>query len=265
MKTKHILISLAVIVVAGCSGYEKVLKSSDVDLKYRKAFEYYNDEDYARASTLFEQLMPLTRGTSKADSVHYYLAKSLYGQKDYILAGHYFGEFAEEFPRNKLATEAEFMSAYTSYLMSPRPSLDQSNTYKAIQEFQFFIIKHTEHSRVNEAKELIAEMQDKLVEKSYMSAKLYYDLGDYKSAIIALQNSLNSYPDTKFREELMFLILESHYLLAKNSIPEKQRTRYQDTVDEYYSFTGEFPESKYTKEAKNIYERSSDYLNLTQK
>jgi outer membrane protein assembly factor BamD len=249
--------------IAGCSGYEKILKSSDVELKYRKAFEYYYDEDYARASTLFEQLMPLTRGTGKADSVHYFLAKSLYGQKDYILAGHYFGEFAEEFPRNKMATEAEFMSAYTSYLMSPRPSLDQSNTYKAIQEFQFFIVKHPEHPRVNEARELIAGMQDKLVEKSYMSAKLYFDLGDYKAAIIALQNSLNTYPDTKFREELMFLILKSHYLLARNSIPEKQRTRFQDTVDEYYSFTGEFPESKYTNEAKTIYEKSSDYLNLT--
>jgi outer membrane protein assembly factor BamD len=111
-----------------------------------------------------------------------------------------------------------------------------------------------------EALKYVAEMQDKLVDKSYLSAKLYYNLSLYKSSIIALNNSLNDYPDTKYREELMFLLLKSSYLLAENSVEEKQKERYQAAVDEYYSFMGEFPQSGYVKEAQRMYERADTYL-----
>ena len=87
-----------------------------------------------------------------------------------------------------------------------------------------------------------------------MSAKLYYNLEDYKASIIALRNSLNEYPDTEHREELMFLLLRSNFLLAENSIVSLQVERYQDAVDEYYSFVGEFPESNYRQQADRIYD-----------
>jgi len=99
-------------------------------------------------------------------------------------------------------------------------------------------------------------MRNKLVQKSYLSAKLYYNLEDYKASIIALQNSLNDFPDTEHREELMYLLLRSNFLLAENSISIMQVERYQDTVDEYYSFVGEFPESRYRREADRIYDVS---------
>jgi outer membrane protein assembly factor BamD len=48
-----------------------------------------------------------------------------------------------------------------------------------------------------------------------MSAKLYYNLGDYKAAVIALNNSIEQFPETKYREEIMFLILKASYLLCR--------------------------------------------------
>ena len=108
--------------------------------------------------------------------------------------------------------------------------------------------------------EIVSEMRNKLVEKSFISARLYYDLGYYDSAILALRNSLMEYPDTEYREELMFLILRSSFLLADRSIPSKQRERYQATVDEYLSFIGEFPEGQHTREAQRMYESSNKFL-----
>jgi outer membrane protein assembly factor BamD len=75
-----------------------------------------------------------------------------------------------------------------------------------------------------------------------------------------LRNSLIEYPDTRYREELMFLILKSSYLLADNSVPVKQKERFQAAVDEYYSFIGEFPDGPHTREAERIYESSSKFL-----
>ena len=91
-----------------------------------------------------------------------------------------------------------------------------------------------------------------------MSGTLYYNLAEYKASIIALQNSLQEFPDTRHREELIFLLLKSNYLLAVNSVPERRVERYQDTVNQYYSFVGEFPDSPYRREADRMYREALD-------
>jgi outer membrane protein assembly factor BamD len=200
------------------------------------------------------------RGTTKADTVKYYQAQSYYGQRDYIMSGHYFQELSSTYPNSDYLEEADFMVGYCYYKQSPRPQLDQETTFRTITSMQMFMVRYPNSERVNQCQEIIVEMSDKLVEKSFISARLYYDLGYYKSAIIALRNSLIEYPETQYREELMFLILKSTYLLADKSIISKQRERFQKTVDEYYSFIGEFPEGTHTREAQRIYENSNDYL-----
>jgi len=258
-----ILIVLTAIFLGGCGEYEKLLKSRDVQMKYEKGVEYYQEGEYVRAATLFDQVANIYRGTIRADTVKYYQAKSYYAQRDYMMAGHYFEELSTTYPNSTYLEEADFMAAYCYYEMSPRPELDQEYTHKAITAMQMFMIKHPGSDRLDECRQIVTEMSDKLVEKSYISARLYYDLGYYKSAILALRNSLIQYPDTRYREELMFLILKSSYLLADNSIPSKQRERFQTAVDEYYSFIGEFPDGPYSKEAERIYESSNKFLENT--
>ncbi len=253
-----ILISLF---LTGCSGYEKLLKSSDYEHKFKMAMQYYEEEDYSKAATLFEQCQTVFKGTDKADTINYYLAKSYYESNDFIIAGYYFRDFAKTYPRSPFIEESEFLGAYCYYLGSARPSLDQQETYLALDAFELFMLKYPYSEKIPRCKLIMAEMRDKLVEKSFNNAKLYYDLGKYKASIIALRNSLNDYPGTKYREEIMYLTLKSRYLLAKASIESKKKERFQATVDEYYSFMGEFPESQYKKEVVKIYEESNTMLN----
>ena len=250
---------LLLIAVSSCK-YEKLLKSRDYKLKYQKALEYYAEEDYMRADGLFEQLKPVLRGTKQADTVYFYSAYCNFHQKNYLLAAYYFDEFRRTFGNSKFAEEAEYMNAYCNYLLSPRPSLDQSNTYQAISLFGLYMSRYPNSERIDECVEYVEELRNKLIEKSFNSAKLYYDLGDYKAAIVALNNCLDKYPDSQYREEVMFLILKSRFLLAENSVYNKQTERYQSTVDEYYSFVGEFPESDHYKEAVNIFNQSQSQL-----
>ncbi|MCK5464312.1 MAG: outer membrane protein assembly factor BamD, partial [Bacteroidales bacterium] len=177
-----------------------------------------------------------------------------FNQRDYILSGHHFKNLAFNFTNSVYAEEADYMVAYCHYKQSPKPSLDQTNSVQAVNYFQLFMIKYPSSDLIEMALLYIDEMRNKLVQKSYMSAKLYYNLEDYKASIIALRNSLNEYPDTEHREELMFLLLRSNFLLAENSIVSLQVERYQDAVDEYYSFVGEFPESNYRQQADRIYD-----------
>ena len=261
----HIILLIFIVLVgfSSCSGYEKLLKSNDYRLQYDRAVEYFENEEYVRAGGLFEKITTVYRGTTRADTVFNYQARSFLMQRDYTLAGYHFKNLATNYPNSAFAEEADYMTAYCYYMLSPKPSLDQENTMKAITAFQLYMIKYPGAKKKEEAEGYIAEMRNKIVEKSYMSAKLYYNLSDYKASIIALQNSLEEFPDTEHREELMFLLLKSNFLLALNSIPEKQAERYQDAVDKYYAFAGEFPESMFKKEADRIYNETLQQLGDT--
>lgn len=256
MFKKVIYFLLFVLLFASCSKYQKLLKSSDYDLKYSKALEYYEKKDYYRAMTLFEELMNIYKGTVKAENVYYYFAYCNYALEDFLLAGYHFNNFAKTFPSSKHTEEARYLSAYCYYMDSPNYSLDQSATIKAIEEFQIFIEQYPKSERIAKCNELVDELREKLETKSYQNAKLYYELTDYKAAVVALKLSLKEFPDTKYREEMMYLVVESYYKLAENSVEAKKKDRYQLSVDEYFAFLDQYPTSKYLKDAERIYENS---------
>lgn len=247
--------------LSSCSDYNKIVKSTDYEFKYKKALEYYEGGEFVRSSTLLKELINIVRGTSRADKVYYYYAKSQFGMKDNMMAGHYFKSLIKEFPRSEYAEESQFMIGYCFYLDSPSPRLDQQVTQNAIDALQLFINLYPKSTRVDEANRLIIEMRDKLVYKSYLSGKLYFDLDNYKAAVVALASSLKDFPDTKYREELMYMLLKSKYLLALRSVEEKKRERLSSALDEYFTFVDEYPESKYRKEVEKYYATTAKLLN----
>lgn len=261
MKIRFWVILLATVVLSACSDFNKVIKSTDYEYKYKKGIEYYEAGEFVRSGTLFQELINIYRGTSRADQIYYHYAKSMMGQKDYLMASQYFRTLIKEYPTSKFVEESQFMVGYCSYLMSPKVRLDQEVTLQAIDALQLYINLYPFSERVDEAHRLIDELRDKLVEKSFLSARLYYDFENYKAAVVALENSLKEYPDTRFREELMFMLLESKYLLAINSVEEKKELRLSSALDEYFAFVDEFPESKHRKEAEKFYETTARLLN----
>ena len=260
MNRSFLYFFIIVISLASCSQYEKLRKSTDYQLKYRKAFEYYRAGDFIRSGQLFDDLVNPFRVTNKADTVSFYQAMSYFKQKDYLTASHYFERFYRDYRQSPFAEESEYLTGYCYYMQSPRAQLDQENTNTAIESFQIFLMRHPDSRFAEDAEKYLAEMKDKLVDKSYLTARLYYNLGQYKASITALNNSLDDYPETKHREELMYLLLRSSFLLAENSVPARKLERFQSTMDEYYSFIGEFPESRYIRDAQRMYNRTDRFL-----
>lgn len=236
-----------------CSKFDKLLKSKDYKLMYQKGIEYYEKKDHHKYTALFEQLIRIYQGTEQADTVAFYLSEGYYHQGDYLLAAHFYDRFRNSYPRSAFTEQAEYMYAYCHYRSSPRPQLDQETTNQALAAFAEYTAKYPDSPRKAEVNRIVHELRDKLVRKSYESAKIYYEMKEYKSAITALKGSLRKFPDSEYREEQLYLILSASYSLAANSVPEKRRERFQNTLDEYYNFVSEFPESKYKRDAEKIY------------
>lgn len=259
--TYSILIILALSIFSSCSEYQKILKSTDYKRKYEKAIELYEKEDFFRAHSLFEELLSIYKGTEKGEEIYFYYANCYYGEGDYMMAGYYFKNYSLTYPLGKHKEDCHYMAAYCAYLNSPEPTLDQSYTYKAIDEFQLFITRFPNSDKIVKCNEMIDKLRSKLETKSYFNSKLYFDIGEYKAAIQSLKGSLKGFPDSDFREELLYLLVKANYLLAENSIEAKKKERYQSTITEYYSLIAEFPETKYKKEVDRFFENSKNELN----
>ena len=271
---KYIIIALVSgSVLTSCGEYNKVLKSTDYEYKYEAAKSYFGKGQNTKAAAILEELITILKGTDKAEESLYMLGMTYYNQGDFITASHYFSTYYNTYPRGTYTEQARFYSGKALFLDTPEPRLDQSSTYKAIQELQMFMEYFPASNRHQEAQQMIFDLQDKLVMKDYMAARLYYDLGSYTgnssysttgnnylACIVTAQNALKDYPYTKLREDISILLWRAKYDMAKESVEEKKEERMRDAIDEYYAFKNEFPESKYIKEVENIYKDAKKYV-----
>ncbi|WP_184550060.1 outer membrane protein assembly factor BamD [Mucilaginibacter sp. FT3.2] len=243
------VLALLIITLGSCkSKYEKLKASNDYAKKYQEAIKYYNKQEYEKALGLFDVLVERYRGRSAAEDLFYYYAFTNYKLKDYTSARFHFKTFADTYPSSPRAEECRFFSAYCYYLDSPNFSLDQDNTLKAIETLQLFINLYPKSDRVTEASKLIQNLRDKLEQKAYENSKLYLTIGDFQSAVIAFNNVLRDYPDTKYGEEIEYLTVKAQYAYADHSLEYKQQERYEQTITYADQFTDKFTASKYAHE-----------------
>ena len=254
---KKIFLSIMILMLmVSCSKYQKILKSTDLNFKFEKAVMYYEKEDFNRALPLLEELSTAFRGSAKAEEVNYYYAYCHYSLGEYLLASYLFDTYAKTYPNGKHTEECQYITAYCFYLESPIYKLDSKNTYKAINQLQLFTNLYPKSERVEQCNNLIDELREKLAKKAFFNAKQYVITEYHKSAIIALQNVLIDFPGSKYEQEIYFLIVESSFQLAKNSISTKKQERLENTIDAFHEFIEKYPESQFLKQAKNIEQKT---------
>lgn len=260
---------LVLMMLTACSEFSAVLKSDDYEYKYEAAKALYADGQYRQAAELFSMLLAPLKGTSYGEESLYMLAESNLKAKDYESAAMFFKKYYQVYPKGHYMEMARFNSGYSLYKQVADIRLDQTSTMEAIREYQDFLDYCPNTSLKEQTHAVIYELQDRLVEKEYLSAKLYYDLGtytlnsiyggnNYEACVVTAQNALKDYPyaSAGLRENLSILILRAKYHLARQSVEAKRVERFRDAIDEYYAFENDFPESKYLKEANSIFRYS---------
>lgn len=263
--SRIIILSLTLLVLSACGEYQKMQKSTDPNEKFDYAKRAFEQKKYVQAYTLLKDVVTQFKGSDKAEESLYLLGLAHYENKEYIDAAAYFQSYYGRYPKGRYTELARFYAGYAYYLDSPEPQLDQSGTIKAIEELQAFLDYFPRSERVPMAQNAIFEMQDKLTLKELQNAQLYYNLGNYlgnnyESAVIVAKNAIKEYPYSKYKEQLEMLVLKARFQEAQQSIREKQRDRYSDVIDEYYSFINNYPEGPYREEADNIFKIASRHV-----
>jgi outer membrane protein assembly factor BamD len=252
MKLKIRLLGLlALVVMMSCkSEFDKLRSSGDVKLLTTKSLQYYEKGDWTKAQTIFELIMPSLKGQAQLEEISYKYAYTHFNLHNYQSANFYFKNFSNTFSNSTFREDAEFQAAFSEYKQSPSFRLDQENSSKAIEGFQYFANNFPESKRVKECNKLIDELRGKMQKKAFDEGVLYYAIQEYQASITVFDNLLKEFPDIADVEQTRFLILKSQYSWAENSIYEKQGERYKLVVEKYKDFNDKFPKSKYKKDAE---------------
>ena len=251
-KTALYFITLSIL-LSGCDHFSKLLKSTDYELKFSKAKEYYDKENWTKASQLYQELIPVVKGTDKAEDVYFHYTWCEYYMNDFLLAQYHFKNFTRQFPASKHAEECYFMNAMCYYFSSPAYQLDQTSTSNAIKEFQSFVDTYPNSTKIDSCNQIIDKLRFKIERKDYDIVKQYYKLEDYKATIVATKTYIKDYPSSVSNEEMYYVMINSYYLLAINSIPSKKSERLQGAMENYVKFVDIYPNSSYISRAENIY------------
>lgn len=270
---KNILITfiLSLLFTSCAQEYNQVYKSTDHTYKYEYAKECFAKGKYSFAVPLLQDLVTIQKGTDNAQECLYMLAMAEYGLRDYQAASEAFKKYYQTYPNGDYAEMASFYIGQSLYEGTPEPRLDQTPTVAAIAAFQDYLDLYPNGKMKGTAQQRLFALQDKLIHKEYLNAKLYYNLGsyfgncgndggnNYEACIITAQNALNDFPYSSLREDFAILVMKGKYELAQMSVEEKKVQRYQDAEDECYGFINEYPDSKERSTAEKYIEKCKQF------
>lgn len=272
-KYLFILAVAATMMFSSCAvEFNRVYKSVDYDYKYEFAKECFARGKFSQAITLLQELVTIQKGTENAEECLYMLAMAQFCDRDYETASMTFKKYFKTYPKGRYAEQACYYVGQSLFMSMPDPRLDQTPTMGAINAFQEFMDYYPESHLRGRAQQKMIELEDNLVSKEYMSARLYYYLGgyfgnctnggsNYEACIVTAENALKQYPYSDLREDFCVLIMKSKYELAVQSVDEKRVQRYRDAEDECYAFISEFPESEEIDTAEKFIEKCKKITN----
>ena len=248
------------VMLISCGPYHAAMKSEDVAVKYTMAETQYNAKKYDKAIRLFEQIAPAYRGKPQAEKLFYMYSQSLYLTKQFYLAGYQFESFSASYPKSEKVEECAYLGAFCYSKLSPVYSLDQVDTYRAIDKMQGFIDNYPESSYLPDANVIVKTLREKIEKKAFENAKQYNTIYDYKSAMVAFDNFISDYPGTPYKEAALYYKFDSAYYLAINSVSYKVQERLKSAKEAYDKYIKNSNSSEYKEKADDLMEKLNQNL-----
>lgn len=230
---KYYIISIITLIFINCSGNKPQPDWTAKDY-FNAAKEKYDDEDYFEAVNDFTVVLLRFAGSSVADSAQYYLADSHFMMGDYLVAGVEFEKLINDMNQSPMVNDAQLRLAESYYELSPRPSLDQEYTLRAIREYQYFVEEFPTDTLKESAEKRITELREKLAEKEVDNAEIYRKMKEFKAAVIYFDQVLAKFYDTTWADDAQYGKIRS--LLESEE--------YEQAQLEVAKFEQQFPESE---------------------
>ncbi|WP_288370739.1 outer membrane protein assembly factor BamD [uncultured Algoriphagus sp.] len=268
MRKVPLILLVFVTLSLSCGPFAKLEKSTNWEELYEGANDYYQKGEYNKAIILYDKVIPIIRGSEKAELADYNYAYCHFKTKRYIESAGYFNNFYRTYNRSPLAEEALFMHAYSLFLDAPDFNLDQQSSQEAVAAIQQFVTRYPGSDSYERALEMLTDLEKRFEQKAYEESMMYYRLkdglfpGDFlRACIVNFQNFAKDYPESEYNEELAYKLVEVSTEYAVNSIFSKKEERLNDVFQYSMNFYRRYPDSNFTAEVKDYENTAREELN----
>jgi len=259
--TAKLVALLFVVVLAGCGGSGRIRYDSPQEA-FEKGKAFYDRGKYDRAIEYLQASFNYGRAHEWAADAQLYLARSYYGNGEYILAANEYSRFSQLYRSDPRRAEAEYERAMAYYEMSPPYQMDQTDTQRAVNEFRMFIERYPDSPLVADAEARITELREKMARKEVAAAELYERRELYEAAAITYENAFDRYPDTSWADDALLGASRSYVASSAESVVERQPERLRSAIANYERLVQIFPDSPLIKEAEALYREASSRLEV---
>jgi outer membrane protein assembly factor BamD len=238
---------LALLLIAGCAKRGTRLSPDGVTVDWTRAMELFNRERYYRAQALLRDITLNYSGSAVIDSAYFYLGRTSFELRDYLVAADEFKRVVTRFPSSTLAGDAAYYEALSYFELAPPYPLDQQYMTQSFDAFQRFLEDYSDHALKDSAYAYMTLAREQLGKKQYVAAELYFQIGEYASAILYAQAVLANYYDTSHAESAQFLIGKCYYYLK-----DWKRAR-----EEFDNYLRRFPDGRQYRRAEEYMQTAS--------
>ena len=178
--------------------------------KYETAEQYFKKQKYGRAQDKLEEVLSLCAGTGYMEQSQFLLAESYFNLKDWIEARGEYASFVLNFPGSPFVETAEFRKAISSFNMQFKVARDESNTTVAMKDFERYLSNYPDSPLRDSINYYYGLLMERLAEKEFQTARLYYRMDKYQAAVIYLKEFLDTYKASKLRKDAFKIIVDSY-------------------------------------------------------
>ncbi|MBN2417457.1 outer membrane protein assembly factor BamD [bacterium] len=232
MKKIVLLAVVSILAAAAASCRREIVSFRDMSPQdqFAHAKTFYDKKDYYRAKQQFTRVMMNNPGDPVIEGTQFYLAESYFYSDEFILAIEEYQKLINSMPQSEFVDDAEYKIALCYYRLSPKYSLDQEYTAKAVSQLQYFLDEYPLSEFVGEAREKLRECRNKLGMKEFKTGELYKKMGYPRAALISFKSVIDNYYDTDVVDDALFMMGECQLLMGNL---EDAELAYQRLLDDF--------------------------------
>jgi outer membrane protein assembly factor BamD len=227
-----VLLAAVALILSGCSSGEST-KIMTVEERFSHAKTLFEKGSYLDAVNEFTVLTLQYQGSTFAADAQFYLGECRFEREEYMLAAFEYSVVKRNYPASPRVPDAMYKLALSYYKLSPKSSLDQQYTKRALEEFQTFVEYYPSHAMAVDAEARIKELNTRMAKKQYETARLYAIMEYYRAALFYYDDVIEKYHDTEYAP---LAYIDKVDLLVS-------RDRYKDALVEVNRFLERYPNS----------------------
>lgn len=225
MRSVRLLLILPLLLagLAGCASRGPALDTMDAEALFDHGMAELQSRRWVDAAAAFERFVLVHPNHQRVAEARFRIGEAYQGRREWVSAAMEFNRLAAEFPAGAWADDARFEVCRSYYELAPPPQLDQEYSRTAIGHCESLLTFYPDSEYAPRAREIIAELTDRLAEKDFRTGEDYMRRRALDSAIIYYESVAMDYPSTAWAPRALLRMIEAYDRLGYE--PESRAAR----------------------------------------